>query len=31
MGEFWLGLLGVDVGVDGVPGGVASRGQTKFP
>lgn len=31
MGEFKLGLPGVDEGVDGVPGGDASNGQTKLP
>lgn len=31
MGEFKLGLLGVDEGVEGVPGGDASNGQTKLP
>jgi len=31
VGEFKLGLPGVDEGVDGVPGGDASNGQTKLP
>lgn len=31
MGELRLGLPGLDEGVDGVPGGDASNGQTKFP
>lgn len=30
MGEFKLGLPGVDEGVDGLPGGDASNGQTKL-
>jgi hypothetical protein len=31
VGEFKLGLPGVDEGVEGVPGGDASNGQTRLP